>query len=296
MSWTDYINALESAQATGQATEHSYRPALQALLEFVGNGVQAINEPVHADYGAPDFIVERSGAPIGHVECKDIGAHLDAVEQSEQLRRYLGALPNLILTDYLEFRWYVNGERRGVARLGWFDNGKLRIAQDDRVRARQLLANFFDEQAAVVTDAADLARRMAGKTRMLYAAILDALYDNAPDSAGLRGLYEGYRDVLITDLTSLEFADLQAQTAAYGLFAARCIHNGSQPFTRQSAVFAKTTPFLADVFSQVAGPSAYPGITWIIDDLARLLARADMDAILADFGRRTRQEDPVVHF
>lgn len=296
MSWTDYTHALESEKATGQATEHTYRPAFKALLEFLGDGVQAINEPVHAAYGAPDFIVERSGAPIGHVECKDIGADLDAVEQSEQLQRYLGALPNLILTDYLEFRWYVNGEKRDVARLGWFSGAKLHVAQDDRVRVQQLLANFFDEQAAVVTDAADLARRMAGKTRMLYAAILDALWDESPDSAGLRDLYEGYKSVLISDLSDLEFADLQAQTAAYGLFAARCIHDGSQPFTRQSAVFAKTTPFLADVFSQVAGPSAYPGITWIIDDLAKLLARANMNAILADFGRRTRQEDPVVHF
>ncbi len=296
MSWTDYTRALESAKATGQATEHTYRPAFQALLEFLGEGVQAINEPVHTAYGAPDFIVERSGAPIGHVECKDIGADLDAVEQSEQLQRYLGALPNLILTDYLEFRWYVNGEKRDIARLGWFSGAKLHVAQDDRVRVRQLLANFFDEQAAVVTNAADLARRMAGKTRMLYDAILNALWTDSPGSAGLRDLYEGYKSVLISKLTSLEFADLQAQTAAYGLFAARCIHDGSQPFTRQSAVFAKTTPFLADVFSQVAGPSAYPGVTWIIDDLARLLARADMDAILTDFGRRTRQEDPVVHF
>jgi hypothetical protein len=47
---------------------------------------------------------------IGHLEAKDVGKDLDEVEKSEQMKRYLPALPNLILTDYLEFRWYVSGE------------------------------------------------------------------------------------------------------------------------------------------------------------------------------------------
>ena len=90
---------------------------------------------------------------------------------------------------------------------------------------------------------------------------------------------------------------MQAQTAAYGLFAARCRHEpGDGPFTRQSAVFAETTPFLRDVFGRIAGPGIDPRIAWIVDDLALLLDRADMGAILADFGSRTVEEDPVVHF
>ena len=94
-----------------------------------------------------------------------------------------------------------------------------------------------------------------------------------------------------------DFADLQAQTAAYGLFAARCRHQpGSGPFSRQSAVFAETTPFLREVFGRIAGPGIDQRIAWIVDDLARLLDRADMGAILADFGSRTVEQDPVVHF
>ena len=67
--------------------------------------MQAINEPTHVECGAPDFIVHRGGAPVGHIECRDIGASLDRVEESKQLQRYRAGLPNLILTDYLEFRW-----------------------------------------------------------------------------------------------------------------------------------------------------------------------------------------------
>ena len=70
----------------------------------------------------------------------------------------------------------------------------------------------------------------------------------------------------------------------------------TQPFTRQSAIFADTTPFLRDVFSRIAGPDIDSRVAWIIDDLVLLLDRADMASIIADFGRRTRREDPVVHF
>src|SRR5205814_2826084 len=50
-------------------------------------------------------------------------------------------------------------------------------------------------------------------------------------------------------------------------------------------------------FYEVSGPDLddepYAGF---VDDLAALLAQTDMNAVLADFGRRTKQEDPVVHF
>jgi len=50
------------------------------------------------------------------------------------------------------------------------------------------------------------------------------------------------------------------------------------------------------VLTRIAGPEADERISWIVDDLALLLAHADMDRILRDFGRRTQHEDPVVHF
>ena len=96
----------------------------------MGNdAARAVNEPSHVICGAPDFIVERRGVPIGHIECKDIGANLDRVETDEQLTRYRTGLPNLILTDYLEFRWYVDGELRETARVGRLDS-QGRIAAD----------------------------------------------------------------------------------------------------------------------------------------------------------------------
>ena len=262
-----------------------------------GGGVKALNEPSHVECGAPDFIVENSGVPIGHVECKDVGVNLDNAERSDQLKRYRGGLPNLILTDYLEFRWYSDGVFRESARLGRF-NGQGGITFD-RAGAQAVAALwglFFTADIPSIGNSRDLAKRMAAKARLLYDGVTHILTEEG-GSGPLHDLLKAYREVLISDLVPAEFADLQAQTAAYGLFAARCRHQpGSGPFTRQSAVFAETTPLLRDVFGRIAGPGIDQRIAWIVDDLARLLDRAEMSAILAAFGSRTVEQDPVVHF
>ncbi len=119
---TDYLRAVRDIHRGGSATELSYRAALAALIEAVGAGVVATNEPRHrSDCGAPDMSVTDGPGPealkIGYIECKDIGVPLDEVAKNEQLTRYRQSLPNLILTDYLEFRWYVEGEARMRATL-----------------------------------------------------------------------------------------------------------------------------------------------------------------------------------
>lgn len=299
MSLAKYCQDVRATLGTGHATEHSYRPSFTDLLEDIGGAdIRAVNEPTHADYGAPDFIVQRRGVPVGHIECKDVGTSLDTVERSDQLKRYLEALPNLLLTDYLEFRWFVNGELRATASLGRLDSAGEKIIRTDRDdTVHQLLTDFFDAEVPVVGDPADLARRMASKTRLLRTAIAEILDRDADNALALKELLASYRDVLINELSVAEFADLQAQTAAYGLFAARCLHSGPpSQFSRQSAAFADTTPFLRTVFGYVAGPNADGRIAWIIDDLALLLARADMASVLESFGAASRKEDPIVHF
>ena len=52
------------------------------------------------------------------MEAKDIGEPLDKIESSDQLKRYRESLGNLVLTDYVEFRWYVGGQHRLTASLG----------------------------------------------------------------------------------------------------------------------------------------------------------------------------------
>src|SRR5260221_10266383 len=107
-----YLKGIEQTYRNGNATEHTYRPNLKGLLEALYPGITATNEPKHVKYGAPDFIITRKQTPLGHIETKDIGISLDQIQRTEQMKRYLGGFANLILTDYVEFRWYVSGEQR----------------------------------------------------------------------------------------------------------------------------------------------------------------------------------------
>lgn len=144
----NYLDKIEKYYRAGIATEHTYRGALQELLETVGTHISATNEPERVKCGAPDYVVERStgstNLTIGYVEAKDIGISLDKIEGDEQLTRYRRALDNLVLTDYLEFRWYVQGEKRMTAHLTTPRSDKhLPLDKHHATQVLQLLQSFL---------------------------------------------------------------------------------------------------------------------------------------------------------
>lgn len=296
-----YLKTIAATHQTGNATEHSYRPALQTLLEALGGPeVRATNEPRRIACGAPDYILSRGRVPLGHVEAKDIGVDLDRAEASDQLQRYLESLPNLVLTDYLEFRWYVDGkpEPRLVASLPRPNKkGHIRADAQRLAQVEQLLTQFIQADIPFQSTPQDLATRMAGLARLIHGLILQT-FKHEDGHGELHAQRQAFRRVLIDSLSTDEFADMYAQTLCYGLFAARCTAPASQRFSRQQAAYMlpKTNPFLRKLFTSIAGPNLDERIAWAVDELAELLARADMAAVLEDFGRATRREDPVVHF
>lgn len=129
-----YINSVIQKYKTGKTTEHSFRGDLQEYIERAVHGVQAINEPRRQQCGAPDYIIQKKNIPIGYIEAKDIDKHLDTVDKSEQLARYKASLDNLILTNYLEFWFYVNGEHVDT----------IKIAELQMVRLKPLSKNIND--------------------------------------------------------------------------------------------------------------------------------------------------------
>lgn len=301
---SEYLQKIEEALLRGNATEHTHRPALKRLIESLAPGVEALNEPKRVSCGAPDFVVSRSdGLILGYMEAKDIGKSLDEAGRSEQLRRYTESLDNLILTDYLEFRWYVGGEFRRAARIATPDGkGKLSRSKDAQQEVVSLLQDFLSRQPVPVSSPKELSERMARFARLIRDIIVEAFRSGA-SSHLLRDLRRAFADTLIPDLDQpekvTEFADMYAQTLAYGLFAARCNHKENTPFQRSGATaeIPKTNPFLRNLFSVITGPDfdeePYAGY---VNDLVQLPAHADMNAILSQFGERTRREDPVVHF
>ncbi|MEK6336327.1 MAG: type ISP restriction/modification enzyme, partial [Acidobacteriota bacterium] len=278
-------------------------------VESLGRDITATNEPKRVDCGAPDYIITRGQTPLGYIEAKDVGVSLDNAEKSEQLNRYRESLGNLILTDYLEFRWYVRPDRtkanefpesehRLTARLARVGpNGKLRLEKGGEQQVTELLNAFLNAQVPTVQSAKELAVRMAALARLIRDTIRRALGEEA-ETGSLHQQMEAFRQVLLHDLTEEQFADMYAQTICYGLFAARCNARGSEHFTREHAAYdlPKTNPFLRKMFNHIAGPELDERIAWTVDDLAELLHRSNISAILEDFGKSTRREDPVVHF
>ena len=294
----NYLATIEQALKTGQASEHTHRPALETLLEALGGPeVDAINEPKQIACGAPDFIVVRGTVPLGHVEAKDVGIDLSKLERGEQLTRYRESLSNLVFTDYLSFRWYLDGELRLMADLPRPSaNGRIRWSDDAASQVSQLLQQFLIADIPLKSTPQDLATRMAGLAKLIR-ALIEQTFRAEGEAGELHSQLAAFRQVLIESLSIEQFADMYAQTLCYGLFAARC-NAPAQGFTRQKAASAlpKTNPFLRKLFNTIAGPDLDERIAWAVDQLAELLARADISAILTDFGKRTRQEDPVVHF
>src|SRR5438094_318629 len=149
----DYLDKIRKQLATGDAREGAYRPALSDLLQGRGKRILVTNEPKHLPLiGAPDFKVSRDKTPLGHVETKDIGTDLAEMEKgkgpnAEQFSRYQ-SLPNWILTDYLEFRWYVHGDRRRVVRVAELSGKKkIKLLPDGEQELAELLTAFYSEPA-----------------------------------------------------------------------------------------------------------------------------------------------------
>jgi predicted helicase len=295
----NYIKEIEKDFKRGIATEHTYRGTLKALLEALRSDITATNEPKRVKCGAPDYVIEKDNLTIGYIEAKDIGVPLDKIEKDEQLKRYRNALGNLILTDYLEFRWYVDGEKRMTATLATSGKDKsLLLDKTGLQQTEELLTCFLEHSAEPVRKPRELAKRMARLAHMTRDIIVGA-FKQKEASDNLKDLYTAFQQVLLPELTESEFADMFAQTLVYGLFAARYNHTGRKPFSRSDAAkeIPRTNPFLRRLFGSVAGSDLDDEpFVGFVDELAQLLAYTDMEAVLADFGKHTRAEDPIVHF
>ena len=299
-SINQYLTQIQTHLNTGVAKEHTHRPALVSLLETLSPSLHVVNEPKRIECGSPDLVIlsQADNVPLGYLEAKDIGVSLDNALKTEQLKRYLESLHNLIVTDYLEFRWFVEGKYQPqmTVRLAEINKaGTLKPLPAAFAAFEQLLDTFVHTQVITIGSPEELAERMAKIARLIRDSIVKAYQQEK--TGALHQQFDSFRKVLMDSLTVAEFADMYAQTVCYGLFAAKC-SAPLGPFSRIHAghYVPKTNPFLRHLFSQIVGVELDERLVWAVEHLVTVLNHADIAAILADFGQRTRQEDPVVHF
>ena len=295
---SDYLKEVQEKYRTGIARELAYRPALQKLLESVDSGLNAVNDAARDEIGMPDFVVLRKPAdiPIGILEAKDIGNQLSRTEKSPQLKRYM-THGNLLLTNYLEFRWYVNGEKRETIRIATLRKGKIVRIPRNYGELTAMLVRFSQQTAPNINSAKELAERLAGNAQLIAHFIEKDLKSSDP-TKNLVNQMIAFQKTLLPDLDKAKFADMYAQTLAYGLFASRVNYQGDPArFSLRGAAedIPRTNPFLRDLFYHSRFELGTK-LTWMVESLVEILRHTDMDSILAHFGRRTQQSDPVVHF
>ncbi len=304
MTIADYIKSLDSRYRTGHATEHTFRGDLQNLIESLAPGIQATNEPKRQACGAPDYILTKKNIPVGYIEAKDIGdADLTGAKKTgnkEQFDRYKGSLDNLIFTDYLDFFYYKNGEFATSVKIGVLDGGKILPLPHNYPAFELLIQEFTTHIGQTIKSPKRLAEMMAGKARMLANVIENSLNSDEEnqENSTLKEQMNAFKEILIHDITPKEFSDVYAQTIAYGMFAARLYDESLDSFSRQEAaeLIPKSNPFLRKLFQYIAGYDLDDRITWIVDALADIFRAADVNAILKNFGKATKMEDPIIHF
>jgi len=297
-----YLDAIADLTQRGDAREESYYPALKDLLEALaqaqGQAVQVTMLPKPTEAGNPDFRVwDGSHQVIGYLEAKAPGAKLDVVETSEQLQRYRYTFPNLILTDFYEFRLYRQGvllERALLARPFIAQTLKTTPPAEQVEALTHLFETFFAFALPPSFTAEDLARELARRTRFLRDEVIRPELEQKQKD--IYGFYEAFRRYLIAGLTEEQFADLYAQTITYGLFAARTRAQNS--FNRRMAhdLIPSTIGILRDVFHFISLGRPSPQMEAIVDDIAAVLNAADVQAILTQYYRQGRGDDPILHF
>ncbi len=300
MNIQEYVKQLDTRYQTGISREHSYRGDLQTLLSTILPDVLVTNEPARIECGAPDYILTRKDIPLGYIEAKDIGVDLKSKTLKEQFDRYRASLNNLIFTDYLNFHFYKDGNLIIQIAIAQIEGGKIVPLPENFDTFTQLIKNFAATISQSIKSPTKLAEMMASRAKLMADVIEKSLNadDEQKTQSPLKGQMLTFQNVLIHDITNRAFADIYAQTIAYGMFAAR-YHDPTLPtFSRQEAatLIPKSNPFLRRLFQDIAGYDLDDRLVWIVDELVQIFLATDVAEIMHNFGSRTKQEDPVIHF
>ncbi len=300
MTIQQYITKIDTLFKTGNAREHSYRGDLQNLIMAILPDVLVTNEPARVACGAPDYVLTRKDIPIGYIEAKDIGVDLKDKKLKEQFDRYKAGLTNLIFTDYLDFHFYKDGEFVTKIEIAKIENGAILPISENFEQFTNLIVNFAQTISQTIKSPTKLAQMMAGKAKLMADVIEKSL--NADDEKEIRSSIKSqmlsFQQMLIHDIDNKSFADIYAQTIAYGMFAAR-YHDPTLPtFSREEAasLIPKSNPFLRKLFQDIAGYDLDNRLVWIVEELVSIFLASDVTQIMKNFGKSTKQEDPVVHF
>lgn len=298
-----FLKEVNATYKRGQATEHSYRSALETLLESLSDkkDIKVTNEPQRIEGNAPDLVVQRGGLTIGHVEAKNLSVDLNKLSTTDkaQQTRYLSALPNLIYTNCLVWQFYRHGEMRREVKLATLKGGKVESNKSAHAELSEWLAYFLDADPQEIANPKDLAECMARRARIIKQILGEVLAHDKKQTTSIGLQHKAFQDHLIDNLPKDTFAEIYAETIVYGMFSARLHYNGDPTkFTRAMAYesMPRTNPFLRNLFKELGSDAFDHNLKWIVDDLAKVFASCDLYAIMHGKSKKEESDDPFIHF
>ena len=305
----NYLNSIKVKYSYEETSEMGYRTDFEILLKgiFESINVSRFDHDARAKQGnKPDFVVINNDIPILYIETKDIGISLDKIEKSEQMARYFG-YENLILTDYIEFRFYRNGIAYGEPiKIAEYDKSSRVITSNSKnfEYLAKTLIEFTQSHNEPIKSGGHLAKIMGGKGQRIRDNIREILATESGKKSELTDVYETIKKLLVQDLTPDSFADMYAQTLIYGLFVARFYDNSLGSFSRQEArdLIPASNPFLGHFFDHIAGRSFEKRLSYIVDELCEVFTHADVAGLMEQhFKVRSKKgtqrgQDQVIHF
>jgi Predicted helicase len=244
--------------------------------------------------------------PILYIEAKDIGVSLDKIEKSEQMARYYG-YANLVLTDYVEFRFYRNGLRyEDPIKIANYNikNRTITSIPESYEHVAKTLVDFTQSHKEPIRSGKHLSKIMGGKAQRIRDNVRHFLSNESEKNAEIMRVYETIKKLLVHDLTEDAFADMYAQTLVYGLFAARYHDETPENFTRQEArdLIPKSNPLLRHFFDHIVGPNFDKRLEYIVNELCEVFSHANVAELMREyfkidlFGDSHKGPDPVIHF
>ena len=300
----EYLNEVFEKFRTDDASERSYYPTLEKLLKIFPKESKkflVLVESRNSSLGIPDFKVETNKELlVGYIEAKDLGRDLDKLTKTEeeQIDRYRKEYPKIIVTNYIEFRLYEEGELIESVIISQPITLKLKhpvLTNEGKIKG--LLERFFSTTIPKIYTSKKLAELLARKTHVLRDLVVDEINLKDEENTPTEELFESFKSTLRPQMTEEEFADMYAQTVTFGLFTARVNSEGKE-FNRIVAheYIPKTIPLLRKLFWMISGQEVPQHVEWQVDEIAEILANTDIEKIKEQFFAEGKGRDPIIHF
>jgi predicted helicase len=322
----DYFSQITAKFQNGDSSERTYYTVLHDLIkDFLEKEMKMSNVSVDIEprslnskyseerLGIPDLRITSNNNLLGYVECKDIGVDLDKIQKTEQLRKYKN-LPNLLLTNFLEWRWWNGeewvklsnyGQKISVCSLDYLkiQAGQTRTTQIFEEQSnfeglKILLDQFFNFGRTVLEtrNSDQLAQVLAKRAKSLeYVLDISLKEEQTAENEMLFTLFETLKSTFNQNLELTEFASLYAETIAYSALITKL--NNSEQIKNSAAIINNIPsyiPLLKQFFSRFGETqNESRQIHKAVEDVLNVVLKSDIANIQEEL---TQTYHPIYHF